>query len=130
MISSGAAYLVNSEQPEACEEVGIKPVRDVRSVTEHQLLVLGDFTSLAAYGKSGLVWRSPRLCWDELKILNITHDTIEGIGYDAINGDESRFAVEIRTGRSLLSSPHHLSLSRYREESARRRAHQRQLRFG
>ena len=105
MISSGAAYLVNSEQPEACEEVGIKPVRDVRSVTEHQLLVLGDFTSLAAYGKSGLVWRSPRLCWDELKILNITHDTIEGIGYDAINGDESRFAVEIRTGRSLLSSP-------------------------
>ena len=45
---------------------------------------------------------------DALQMLfqwDITHDTIEGIGYDAINGDESRFAVEIRTGQSLLPSP-------------------------
>jgi hypothetical protein len=105
VISFGAAYFVNSEQPGAYEEVSIKPVRDVRSVADHQLLLLGNFTSLAAYGRSGLVWRSPRLCWDDLKILNLTHDTVEGTGYDPINRGESRFAVDIRTGRSLLPSP-------------------------
>lgn len=105
VISTGAAYLVNSEQPEACEQLRISPVLDARSVVEHQLLLLADFTSLFALGRSGLVWKSPRLCWDELKILNITHDTVEGTGYDAINQGESRFAVDIRTGRSLLPSP-------------------------
>jgi hypothetical protein len=105
VISTGAAYLVNSEQPEICEKLSITPVLDARSVAEHQLLLLADFTSLIAYGRSGIVWRSPRVCWDELKILKVTHDIVEGIGYDAINQGESRFAVDIRTGRSLLPSP-------------------------
>ena len=105
VISTGAAYLVNSEQPEICEALRISAVLDARSVAEHQLLLLAHFTSLVAYGRSGLVWKTPRLCWDELKILKITHDTVEGIGYDAINQGESRFAVDIRTGRSLLPSP-------------------------
>ena len=96
---------MNSEQPEICEALRISAVLDARSVAEHQLLLLAHFTSLVAYGRSGLVWKTPRLCWDELKILKITHDTVEGIGYDAINQGESRFAVDIRTGRSLLPSP-------------------------
>jgi hypothetical protein len=105
VISKGEAYLVNCEQPEICEQLSIRPVLDARSVAEHQLLLLGDFTSLVGYGKSGLVWTSSRLCWDELKILKITRDSVEGIGYDPINQGESRFAVDIRTGRSLLPSP-------------------------
>jgi hypothetical protein len=69
------------------------------------MLVLADFTSLAAYGSNGLAWRSPRVCWDELKILKVTHATIEGLGYDPINSSQSRFVVDIKTGRSLLPSP-------------------------
>jgi hypothetical protein len=105
VISKGTAYLVNSEHPEACEQLKIRPVRDARSVADHQLLLLANFTSLLAQGRSGLIWRSPHLCWDELTILSITHDTVEGIGYDAISQGQSRFAVDIRTGRSLLPSP-------------------------
>jgi hypothetical protein len=45
--------------------------------------------------EGGLVWKSPRLCWDELKIINVTHHTIEGVGYDPTNVGESRFAVDI-----------------------------------
>jgi hypothetical protein len=76
-------------------------------VPEHQLLVFSDFTRLAAYGKGGLVWRSPRVCWDELKILNVTPDAIEGTGYDPTNSNSglSRFVVDTKSGRSLLPSP-------------------------
>ena len=98
-------YLVKSDQPEAWTQIAVSPVLDVRSMPEHELLVLADFTRLAAYGRSGLFWKSPRLCWDELKIIKVTHDTIDGVGYDPTNIGESRFAVDIRTGRSLLPSP-------------------------
>jgi len=80
-------------------------VLEVRSIPDHKILVFGDFTRIAAYGSSGLVWRSPRVCWDELKIVAITYDTIEGTGYDPTTLGESRFLVDLKTGRSLLPSP-------------------------
>ena len=105
IISSGAAYVVKADEPSNCEQLPISPVLDVRSIFEYQMLVFADFTSLVAYSSSGLAWRSPRVCWDELKILKVTHATIEGVGYDPINSGESPFAVDIKTGRSLLPSP-------------------------
>jgi hypothetical protein len=42
-----------------------------------------------------------------LKIVRVTPNIIEGTGYDPTNSvsNESRFAVEIGTGRSLLPCP-------------------------
>jgi hypothetical protein len=99
VVSRGAAYIVKAGEPDVWEEIPIFPVLDLRLISEHHLLVFADFTSLAAYGRTGLAWQSPRLCMDELKILRVTPDTIEGVGY------ESRFLVDIRTGRSLLPLP-------------------------
>jgi hypothetical protein len=106
VISGSAGYIVKVEKPEIWEKIVI-PVLSVRSLPEHELLLFADFTGLAAYGRNGLAWRSPRLCWDELQILNVTPNTIEGTGYDPTNSvsNESRFAVDIATGRSLLPCP-------------------------
>jgi hypothetical protein len=106
IISGSGGYLVKVGNPEIWEKVVI-PVLNVLSLPEHELLVFADFTCLAAYGRNGLSWRSPRLCWDELKIAKVTYNTIEGTGYDPTNSvsNESRFAVEIATGRSLLPCP-------------------------
>ncbi|MGA2978924.1 MAG: hypothetical protein ABSD76_04975 [Terriglobales bacterium] len=107
VISNGAAYIVKADEPAVWQQIPVLPVLDVRSFPEHQLLVFSDFIRLAAYGSNGLAWRSPRVCWDELKILKVTSDTIEGTGYDPTNSitSESRFAVDIETGRSLLPPP-------------------------
>jgi len=105
VISSGAAYIVNTDEPETWEQVPIIPALEIRVIPEHQLLVLADFTKLAAYGNSGLAWRSPQVCWNELKILSVAQDVIEGVGYDPTNLGQLRFAVDIKTGRSLLLSP-------------------------
>src|SRR6476469_7399582 len=85
VISNGAAYIVKADEAETWEEVPVIPVLDMRLLPEHQLLVFSDFNRLTAYGSNGFVWRSPRVCWDELKIIRVTHDTIEGTGHDPTN---------------------------------------------
>jgi hypothetical protein len=107
VVSKGAGYVVNAEAPEQWEEVGVCPVTDFRPMPEHKLLVFSDFTRLAAYGNNGLVWRSPRVCWDGLKITNVTTETIEGTGYDPTDSmtQEMRFVVDLKTGCSLIPAP-------------------------
>ena len=107
VISKGGGYLVNAHSPELWEEVHACPVIDFRLLPGHQLLVFSDFTGLAAYGRNGLVWRSPRVCWDDLKITKVTSETVEGTGYDPTNSfkQEMRFSVDVKTGRSLISPP-------------------------
>jgi hypothetical protein len=107
VVSNGSAYIVNSEKPDMWEQLPIYPVLDVRPLVEQKLRVFADFNRLAAYGSGGLVWRSPRVCWDFLKITNVTSDVIEGTAYDPANAEthESRFAVDLTTGNSLLPLP-------------------------
>src|ERR1700730_3319285 len=106
VVAKGAAYLVKANEPDRWERIPVSPVLDIRSAPEHGLLILGDFTRLVAYGSKGLVWKSPRICWDDLKIVAVSSDRIEGVGSDPTNLDASRpFAVDIETGRSLLLSP-------------------------
>lgn len=105
VVANGAGYLVSAADPQRWEEVPLRPVLDIRAIPERGLLLLSDFTRIAAYGSKGLVWRSPRLCWDELKITRVRGETIEGTGYDPTNSitNKSPFAVDIMSGRSLLA---------------------------
>ncbi|MGD1100807.1 MAG: hypothetical protein ABSA59_01975 [Terriglobia bacterium] len=107
VISKGAAYIVKADKPEAWEQIPLVPVLDFRVIPDAGLLIFSDSTRLMAYGSSGLAWRSPRVCWDGLKIVSVNRGIIEGIGYDPTNlvTHESRFAVDLKTGRSLLTSP-------------------------
>ena len=107
VISNGAAYVVKADEPEVWEKIPIIPVLDVRLIPEHSLLVFSDYTRLAAYGSSGLAWRSLRVCWGGLKIDNVTHEIIEGRGDDPTNSTthQSRFVVDVKTGNSLLPPP-------------------------
>lgn len=107
VVSKGAGYLVDVDNPGEWERVQLFPVLDVRTISERGLMIFCSFTDLVAYGDTGFVWKSPRVCWDDLKIVSITPDTIEGTGYDPANSDapKSRFVVDLRTGRSLLEGP-------------------------
>lgn len=107
VISNGAGYLVRTDEPAKWEAAPLIPILDVRPISEHGILILSDFTSLAAYNSSGLVWRSRRVCWDGLKILSVNNQTIEGIGYDPTNSisGEAPFAVDLKSGASLLPAP-------------------------
>jgi hypothetical protein len=106
VISGGSAYIVKADEPEIWEGLAVRPVRDVRMIPEHQLLVFADFTRLIAYGRNQVAWKRSELCLDDLKILNVSSDKIEGVGYDPTNpGSKSNFSVDIKTGESLYPGP-------------------------
>lgn len=107
VISKGAAYIVKADEPKAWEQIPLVPILDFRAIPDAGLLIFSDFIRLVAYGSSGLAWRSPQVCWDGLKIVSVSRKTIEGIGHDPTNPvtHESRFVVDLKTGRSLLPSP-------------------------
>jgi len=103
VIAHGNAYLVHAGSPDDWEQIPFHPVRDVRPLVERKLVLFSDFVGIAGYGENGLVWRSPRLCWDDLKIDKITAQTIEGTGYDPTNATEPmRFVIDINSGQSLV----------------------------
>jgi hypothetical protein len=101
VISSGSAFVVKAAEPDKWEQLAVEPVRDVRLITEHQLLVFADFTRLIAYGHNQVTWKSLGLCGDDLRILNVSSDKIEGVGYEPADDCDFPFAVDIRTGQSL-----------------------------
>ena len=107
VISRGAAYVVDADSPDECQQIPILPVTEARVLIDHGLIVFADFTHLAAYGSSGLVWESPRVCWDDLKIVSVTRNSIEGIGSDWTNSvsHEMRFEVDLKSGRSRVAPP-------------------------
>jgi hypothetical protein len=105
VVSRGAAYIVEADKPGNWELLHALPVRDVRVIQEHQLIVFADFTRLIAYGNNQLAWKSPRLCWDDLQIVCVNGNKIEGVGSDPTNSGYSSFSVDIRTGKSLFPEP-------------------------
>ncbi|HLY39885.1 MAG TPA: hypothetical protein VKR52_01680 [Terracidiphilus sp.] len=106
VVSGGAAYLVKTDDPEIWAELPVVPVLDVRCLPTKQILVFADFTRLTAYDQNGRVWQSPRLCCDGLRILKVTEDRIEGVGYDPTSPQrEMPFWADLNTGKSLLRPP-------------------------
>lgn len=106
IVAKGGAYLVKAADPHPSKTVPILPVLDIRPIVHKNLVIFSDFIRLAAIGENGIAWQSPRVCWDNLKILTVTENSVEGIGYDPTSAPhEMRFAIDLNTGRSLLPLP-------------------------
>lgn len=105
VISRGAAYWVNASRSTDCRILQVLPVLNATILAEQRLLLLSDFVTLALVGDDGELWRSPRLCWDDLRILRIEDGVVSGVGYDPTNSHtwESVFRVDLKT-RTVLNS--------------------------
>jgi hypothetical protein len=101
----GAGYIVRAEDPVDWSDVACLPVRIVCVVPSHQLLVLGDFTDLVAYGRQGLAWQSGRLVWDELSIVAVHDDHLVARGWHAPTNRTVEFEVDLATGEAI-GPPH------------------------
>lgn len=105
IVSNGTGYWVNVNEPEKSSEIPVVPIRDIRIVAAARILLMANFTSLAAFGIDGQLWKH-RLCWDDLKISNIQQGIVSGTGHDPTNSEQStsEFAVELATGRIMRSA--------------------------
>lgn len=98
IVSKGNGYLVNATKPTEWESIQAIPIIDVRQITAHKIIVFADYTALVAYGQAGIKWKTKRLTWDNLKIVEVTDDFIKGEFWDIRSETTANFVVDLATG--------------------------------
>jgi hypothetical protein len=94
----GGAYLVSSADPTRLTLIEGGPVlQQAYVVVETAIVLFSDWTSISAYDRSGVIWRSPRLALDDLHITGVDGDEIACTGFFGGKSDEP-FTVDLRTG--------------------------------
>jgi hypothetical protein len=106
VVCRGIGYFVDAEEGPTAEwfRVSCEPIRYVLPFPQHGLIVFADFTSFIAYRYADEVigleeaWRSVRLGDDELDVLRMTDDRIEGRVWHAPRDQMLGFSLDVRTG--------------------------------
>jgi hypothetical protein len=98
VIAGGYSYIFSAANPRMWDRLPVVPVVHAHSVPESDMLVFGDFTRLAAYGSTGLLWVTERLTWDGIKVNQIADGVVRGFGWDATTGRDLEFTVSLSTG--------------------------------
>jgi hypothetical protein len=100
-VAGGYAYLINTAAPSQWEQVEYRPVLQVTPLLQHQLLLFAGHHSLVAYGLEGKAWQTKKLSWEGIKILQITDQTLTGLGWDLMTDREFEFQVNLDTGEHV-----------------------------
>lgn len=97
-VAGGYAYMVDTQSPERCVQVGLRPVVEVRPLVQEGLLVFVGFQTIAAWGRDGAAWTTERLSWEGLRVTGVEGGELRGFGWDLKTDNEEEFAVDLRTG--------------------------------
>ena len=97
-VAGGYAYLVDTTAPERVTQVPLRPVTAVRALEAEGLLVFAGFTSLVAWGATGMVWETGRLSWEGVTLGEVVGGKLLGTGWEMVSDKELPFAVDLRTG--------------------------------
>lgn len=99
VVSYGSGYVVRVDEPGRWAEVSCTPITDVRQVLPQRLIIFATPILICAFSEHGEVWRTKRLVWDDLRIVEITADILRGTGWDAASDRQAEFTVDLLTGR-------------------------------
>lgn len=99
VVAGGYAYVVKVKNPQRWFRVEQKPVVEVRTLSQQQLILFQGFTSITAVGQSGIAWTTGRLSWEGIRVTKVSGDRLYGFGWDALKDAEVPFEVDVRTGQ-------------------------------
>jgi hypothetical protein len=97
-VAGGYAYLIDTRDPTRWLQLAYRPVTEITTVAEQDLLIFSSFHSLLAWGRNGKVWQTGRLSWDGVRITGICGSTLLGLGWDMRTDRELEFEVDLKTG--------------------------------
>jgi hypothetical protein len=98
-VAGGYAYLIDTRAPERALFVPLRPVAQVLSALEADLILLAGFYRVAAIGPEGLRWESERLSWEGVTMSEIVGNEVHGTGWDMKSDREVPFSVDLSTGK-------------------------------
>jgi hypothetical protein len=98
-VAGGYAYVIDTTQPEHCTHIALKPIVEVRSLIENELLLFVGFQSMVAWGRTGLAWESGRLSWEGVRITSVDSAVLHGTGWNLLTDREVPFSLDLLTGQ-------------------------------
>ena len=97
-VAGGYAYLIDTEHPEHCTHIALKPVVEIKPLIAQNLLLFVGFQSMIAWGAQGLVWETARLSWEGLRLTSLEGNLLHGFGWNLLTDRETAFSVDLLTG--------------------------------
>lgn len=102
-VAGGYAYIINTDTPENCTHIALRPVVEVLPLPDHALLLFAGFHTILAWGTDGLAWQTARLSWEGLRLSGVrTHQDgaahLHGFGWNMHTDKEVEFAIDLRIG--------------------------------
>lgn len=104
VVSEGDGYLVKVDDPDHWSDIPVVPVTYLQPIPESGMIVVADYTSIAALGGDRLLWRTKQISWDGIFISHIGPHYIEGEGWDPTMKTRPAFRVSLATGESVGGS--------------------------
>jgi hypothetical protein len=101
VVAGGYAYLVKATDPAQWLQIEQRPVMEMSSVPQMNLLIVIGFTSITAVGSAGIQWTTARLSWDGVRLTRVGDSMVEGLGWDAVTDREVAFTVDLKTGKHI-----------------------------
>jgi hypothetical protein len=97
-VCDGAGYVIRASDPNDWSETAAFPITQIVTCKSPPLVIVADFTTLTAFGLTGVVWVSEQLAADGLSVVSVEPDHIVARGYDPSRGQHEAFRVSVETG--------------------------------
>lgn len=89
--------IINISRIGSHAEFVLENITEIVPVEARAILLMATYTDLVAYGHARIIWRSPRLCSDELKILQVDDQgaRVTCSGFFAAENASREFSVNL-----------------------------------
>jgi hypothetical protein len=97
-IAGGYAYLIDTQSPETCLHLPLRPVAQILPAPSAGVMLLAGFHTVSALDAAGIRWQSARLSWEGVTLSHADADHLYGTGWNLQTDREVPFTVNLLTG--------------------------------
>jgi hypothetical protein len=99
VLAGGVCYVIDAESQRLAASVEERLFADLIAIPGTHLAAVADHVRVAIVGLDGMVWMTPRIAWDGVRLIDATEMRIVGIaeGGHGIAEDECSFEIDLRT---------------------------------
>jgi hypothetical protein len=98
VISAGNGYILRAGMPEEYADITLFPITNAQITSEGKIVILADFTTMAAYSADGLLWITPDISWDGIIMNRLTPDEVDASVWDSVTDKWVPISISIKTG--------------------------------
>jgi hypothetical protein len=107
VVASGRGYVLSARDPKRVRPIPSFPITQASCCSDRAVAAFADFTRITIVDRAGLMWTSPSLSWDGIRIIDVSSTTVQGFAWDSPGENEVPFTLNLvdRTLRGGAAPP-------------------------